>query len=264
MVSDLNSSIEDIAFNVLDGVIKKRLLLRQSPVLVQDPSSSEQDSKANDLFQYLLDSRLSSNTRETLIKYIVQDRIIMLVHRYYFEGGVFFGVESENLRDKLDAMFSTLAAGGKSVFGVIIVSNLSFSFTDNSDPFAIQRWRSMTVEAVFGMNNELKTQLRHELVEQLTHLLKNIFLSPNSNFDSFFDNFFHERRQAIMDIARQACKLSYSIQHDIVSCQMMVTVCPTGTTDGLGTYAFGLLRVRGTKNTTLMRTKSISPALFQF
>ena len=51
---------------------------------------------------------------------------------------------------------------------------------ENSDPAAIQCWRSMNVEAIFQMNDGVESQVYEELISNLERMLKLAFSLPSS------------------------------------------------------------------------------------
>jgi hypothetical protein len=120
----------------------------------------------------------------------------------------------------------------------------------------------MTVDAVFGMNRELESQLNHDMFSQLVHILNDLYQSPNTDSASISEAIVREEEQSLLDIARQARAVSFSIQHDITSCRLMVSAASAKEFDVLGTYAFGLERIIGSEHIFLLETKVISPSLF--
>lgn len=152
-------------------------------------------------------------------------------------------------------------------------------YPENSDPTAIQRWRCMNVEAVFQMNDGIDSQLNDELITELECMLNVAFL-PRLSRDrqskvkpkTTYESIIRGEQEALWDIILQARKLSYMIQHEIVSCQLLVTISPatqtssdgdTSTDDVLSTYAFGLQRISGSTRSILIKTKVITSETLQ-
>jgi len=122
----------------------------------------------------------------------------------------------------------------------------------------------MTVDAVFVMNRELESQLNHDMFSQLIHILNDLYQSPKADSASISEAIIREEEKSLLDIARQAREVSFSIQQDIASCRLMVSVAPASARefDVLGTCAFGLERINGSERTFLLETKVISSSLF--
>jgi hypothetical protein len=121
---------------------------------------------------------------------------------------------------------------------------------------AIQRWRSMTVDAVFQMNSHIEGRLHEDLTGQLAFALKLMFGSRVGEACPDYASIVDEERESLLEISRDARKLSYMIQRDIVSCQVIVTLAPAGDSDQLGTQGFGLQRLEGSTLTTLLAAKT--------
>ena len=145
----------------------------------------------------------------------------------------------------------------------------------------------MSVEAVFQMNDGIESQLINQLITELECMLKVVFplsptgnrskrskskskskSKPKSNPGRVYKSIVHGERQSLMDIIHQARNLSFTIQHKVVSCQLLVTIAfESATSDGdaLGTYAFGLQRIRGSESerSVLIKSKVITSAMLQ-
>lgn len=125
----------------------------------------------------------------------------------------------------------------------------------------------MSVGAVFQMNYGVDSDLKDQIFAELIRVLKIALKFPDS---SGYEFIIHELQllDSLSDIIRQARRLSFMIQHDIVSCQLILTIAPassegstTSTDDALGTYAFGLQRIHGSDSTILIKPKEITRAL---
>lgn len=112
------------------------------------------------------------------------------------------------------------------------------------------------------MNSNLEAQLNRDLFLQLVQVLGDLFQSPKSEPETTFAAIIRAEEQGLIDISRQACKISYTIQHDVVSCRTKVAVASSKDSEVLGTYAFGIERVLGLEHTMLIETKVISPKDF--
>lgn len=146
---------------------------------------------------------------------------------------------------------------------------------------------------MFQMNGGIEAQLTDQLISELERMLKVAFplalrLSqarrPNYRSktrkpkfklgeDSDYETIVRGEVQLLLDIIRQARNLSLMIQHDIVSCQLLVTISPAATQtssegssptpstgDALGTYAFGLQKILGSRRSDLIQPKMITRA----
>jgi hypothetical protein len=162
---------------------------------------------------------------------------------------------------------------------------------DRLDSFAVERWRSITVEALFSMNPQVESHLSCQLASELERLLQ--YGLPSLPSKTISELVIQPQQTSISDIARLARDLSFMIQHDVLSCRSYVTtgpslsngrppsvnneLTPTAGTDGnggdvesnftstwgkmgphdviLGSYAFGLERAIGFERTVLIVPK---------
>ena len=135
----------------------------------------------------------------------------------------------------------------------------------------------MSVEAVFQMNYGIDSHLKDQLLAVLQLVLKIAFKFPHPSrklkpesccYESIIRELELQLLDSLLDIIRQAHTLSFMIQHNVISCQLMVTIAPassegstTGTDDALGAYAFGLQRVLGSDCSILIKPRQITRAL---
>ena len=252
----------------------------------------------------LIDFRPPHGTKDLVVEAALRNLIYSLLHKHFFNGGHFFGVGSETLHGYLETMLSKLVAGGKffssSFFFLMKYSLRNFFIslilpTENSDPIAIQRWRSMSVEAVFQMNDGIEAQLNDQLIAGLDRVLnvacplelfrRRFVRSTDNQLEKYkpskssYESIVLEEQHSLLDIIHQARRLSFMIQHEIVSCQVLVTIAPpspdtqtssdgstatatTSTGDALGTYAFGLQKILGSRRSILIHPKVITSAQF--
>ena len=141
-------------------------------------------------------------------------------------------------------------------------------YSENSDLTAIQRWRSMTAKAVFQMNDRIDSQLNDELITELKRMLKFAFpLSPRSKKskpESIYEAIIHGEQNSLVDVIRQARKISFMIQQ-VVSCQVSVAIAnSTRDEDVIGTLSFGLQKILGPDNQILLiKTKVVTSAVLR-
>jgi hypothetical protein len=154
----------------------------------------------------------------------------------------------------------------------------------------------MSVEAVFQMNFEVDSRLYDELMIKLECMLKVVFplapsRSPTRNPNtrsrdskvrlklkpqsSSYESIVRGEQELLSDIICQARKLSFMIQREIVSCQLLVTMAPASamqtssdgsnaiTDDALGTYAFGLQRILGSERSDLIKPEIVTSAAYR-
>jgi hypothetical protein len=112
------------------------------------------------------------------------------------------------------------------------------------DDIEIQRWRSITVEAVFEINQEVELVFNDQLTSAILKY-ENIFTDAFPNTPFKFLGF--KQRLLIPEIVKRARQLSYNIQHDFVCRRLFVTIgLDSEAQDEIyGTYAFGLKWIRG-------------------
>jgi hypothetical protein len=140
------------------------------------------------------------------------------------------------------------------IFYFLFFIFLCWRSLEDPDFMAIQRWRSMTVDAVFQMNSHIEGRLHEDLAGQLAFALKLMFM-PGLAGDcqsADYASIVSGEREALLEMSREARELSYTIRRDIVSCQILVTLAPAGDLDQLGTQGFGLQRLEGSTRTTLL------------
>lgn len=99
------------------------------------------------------------------------------------------------------------------------------------------------------LHNEISTRFRlsMESIYQLTPDQLNIILG---NRKSDLDNIINEARQ-----------LSFKMQHEIVTCNLSVTVVPRSP-DNLGTFSFGLRRTTASEEFDLIKARGIPQSVF--
>jgi hypothetical protein len=113
----------------------------------------------------------------------------------------------------------------------------------NYDRHALQRWRVLSVEAVFKMNHNIESDfnlLFASSIVELETFLQDIL--PQTSIPFHFIGF--EEHPQLLAIVKSARELSFRIQHGIVSCRLFVTITASGGEgdDVIGAYAYGLER----------------------
>lgn len=133
----------------------------------------------------------------------------------------------------------------------------------------------MTVEAMFQMNDGIESKLNEELITELENMLKVVFPLPANRSskkvepESSYKSIVRGVRQSVLDIIRQARNLSFTIQREIVSCQLLVTVAAPANQKSsddstvLGTHAFGLQKIVGSESRFLIKTKVVTSELLR-
>lgn len=150
--------------------------------------------------------------------------------------------------------------------------------TDDSEGIAIDHWHSMTIEAVVETYHRIDSKFYNQLIADVEHVLKVGFpQSRNPENSCWCEAVICGEAQLLLDIFHHAHKLTFMIHHNIVTCELMVTIAPAATAaaetyydgsstpstnEGLGTYAFGLQRMHGSKQCVLIEPKKITCALF--
>lgn len=109
---------------------------------------------------------------------------------------------------------------------------------------AIQRWQTMTVEAIFQTNAAIDTELYASLKSQIVRALDCVFQSDTVDFKSFYQTIIGEQRICFTAIVQKARRLSYMIQH-LETSKLVVTLAPGGHVDMLGTQGLGLMSIAG-------------------
>jgi len=129
-------------------------------------------------------------------------------------------------------------------------------------PIEIERWRTMSIEAIFEINHEVESLFNADLTTSIKvyeNLLNDTFVSSNMYFIG------HTQHMPLLEIVYEARRLSYNIQHCFVSCRLFVTIAQDWKVCNkvYGTYAFGLDRVSGTERRTLIEPKPITDELLE-
>lgn len=115
----------------------------------------------------------------------------------------------------------------------------------NSDPAAVQRWRSITAYAVFKGNNAVQSRLHEEISSRLEHILKDTYLpSPEKRpkSKSIYRTIVHRVERSLLDVVRQSRKLSFML-HQVTSYRVIVTVTSSTETNLNIPYSFGLKKL---------------------
>lgn len=132
------------------------------------------------------------------------------------------------------------------------------------DAFAIQRWRIMSVEAVFKMNDAVESLFNDQLSTLITKIENALGAAfPDAGKTVKFIG--HHEQFQLVEIVRHARDLSFNIQRGFSSCRFFVTVAPapTAMNDIMGTYAFGLDKVLGAERNMVLAIKVITNAEIQ-
>jgi hypothetical protein len=97
------------------------------------------------------------------------------------------------------------------------------------DCVAVERWHSISVEALFCMNTNIEHQLSCQLTSELEQTVQRGLLLSRSNditAELIGKSVIKRQQHSIYDIARLARDLSFMIQHDILSKRLFVTIGP--------------------------------------
>jgi hypothetical protein len=118
------------------------------------------------------------------------------------------------------------------------------------------------------MNNNIDSQSKDEIITGLQLILKFVYtLSPDrsskSDSDSIYDSVIDGQRELLSEVIREARDLSFTIQHEVVSCQLLIAMAPATGQNILGTYSFGLEKVSGSERRVLIKPKVITPSSFE-
>jgi hypothetical protein len=123
--------------------------------------------------------------------------------------------------------------------------------SDNSDDQAISRWRTMTVDAVFQMNDGIEAVFNEQLVSTIGKLENSLRAAFPDYMLTRNINFIGEIEHQLVNIVKQARELSFELQH-YVSGRFIVTLHRSN--NGLSTCAFGL---EGPSGRVLLEAKAI-------
>lgn len=243
-LSGLNYLVDNLVFN-----IRSQNLLSSS---VPPAYTTAGPDSARDLFMFIKEEQLSAGDAwNIVVDYILRNALYSAIHTNFFDGQFFFGVGTESYRLYLDRLMNELVESGK--FGPspfprpLLKVNLSGRFDD----VAVQRWRSMTAEAVFRTNDNVETSLNVELLASVGTIEKTfeaIFCQTGIRIIGQAE---HLQLVAIVMAARA---LSHKIQKGFLSCRLVVTRAR----EPLGTYALGLDKIRGTERTVMVEPKIIT------
>jgi hypothetical protein len=95
---------------------------------------------------------------------------------------------------------------------------------DDSEGIAIDRWRSMTIEAVVKTYHRIDSEFYDQLITDVEHVLKVGFPQSRDPENScWYEAVICGEAQSLLDIFHHARKLTFMIHHDIVTCELMVT-----------------------------------------
>lgn len=249
----LNYSIDNLIVNIIAA---DRLLPSHRNHKL--PTDSACDAA---LLAFLRNSRLSDgDARSFVVENHLRNLVLILIHIHFFDGRFFFGVGSDTIREYLDRMITILIEDGKLLLFIFIFIFSDHLLSDNFENFVIQRWRTMAVEAIFKMNDGIESLFNAQLVPSIAKLENALTTAfPDSMLTRNIYFIGHDEHLLLLDIVKQARDLSFKLQHGFVSCRLIVTVAPGSkpTYDGIGTYAFGLDRLSGTR-TVLLEAKAIT------
>jgi hypothetical protein len=134
---------------------------------------------------------------------------------------------------------------------------VDFSHAENADPVAVDRWRRITVEGIFMLNDNIDERIINAISTHLVSTLNVLFESRYTDPDPVYQALPNVKRDIILSIVGQAREISYGIQQT-VSSKMVVTRASEDKTDSFGTYAFGFERNIGRKIKTVIDFKPIT------
>ena len=250
LVEDINYAIDNM---VMSTIIAISRTADQMPVPRTSPAH---------LMGYLEEHlRAGGNAAEFAAEFIIRNLVNLNIHQFFFTG-LFMGVGTQSRRDFLERLMSELAATG-----IPIILNFKISFirflSGQYDHVAVERWRIMTVEALYRLNDSAEAGLRSELSEGILNLERVIdaaFHSSTRAGGNFFFFGYNELVQweKIVELARD---LSFKIQF-FVSSRLELTIAPA-TNDSYGTYAFGLDRISDGVRVTMLEAKKITRELLR-
>ena len=121
-------------------------------------------------------------------------------------------------------------------------------FSGRFPDIAIQRWRSMTVSAIFDSNHNIETSLNIDFLPLVNSIQKTLETYFPSTKVCLIRHTEHLQLVEIMVAARQ---LSLQIQRDIISCRLLITRAPPS----LGTYALGIAKIVHGEQKILIKAK---------
>lgn len=116
----------------------------------------------------------------------------------------------------------------------------------------------MTVDAIFKTNDGVETQLKDDLETQLHRTLDFLFWPSHPDHHTSMELILQEVQQQLLQINCEARRISFVIQHNIVTCAMAITLAPDSDTDLLGTQSFGLQTIVGPTRHVLLQYKALS------
>jgi hypothetical protein len=127
----------------------------------------------------------------------------------------------------------------------------------NHKHHALQRWRSITIEAIYKMNHNLESLFNIQFTKSIANL--ETVIQKTTSGDIILIDYDSEEHLQLIRIVKTARELSFKIQHGIVSCRLFVTIIASGDSevnyDAAGTYAFGLERLAEGVRTVLLEAK---------
>jgi hypothetical protein len=104
---------------------------------------------------------------------------------------------------------------------------LLYSVLESKNPIlndaTVQRWRTITVDAFFKMNDGIEDMLNNQIQTSVIELDNTLMIAyPRSKKTSLSCLLDSEGQQHLAEIYKQARSLSYVIQHDYISCRGIV------------------------------------------
>ena len=130
------------------------------------------------------------------------------------------------------------------------------------DSSILERWRRITVEGIFMTNSAVEDLFNAQLVTAITVLENELKAAYPSSTVYFVGQSEHLQ---LLNIVRHARQLSFELQHASDTCRYYLTVAPepTAANDVVGTYAFGLIKLSGGKQTELIAAEAMTKQQLQ-
>ncbi|KAF8151659.1 hypothetical protein B0H34DRAFT_136082 [Crassisporium funariophilum] len=268
-VDAVNYAVDSMIANLIDQIGSARPHFKRPAM--NDSRYNLPSGPMEAVYHCLWKEKLGKSKREFLLEAILHDRVCGLLFHAFFDGEFFFGIGSNAHCTFLESLFLNING-------------------DGTLDIAAQRWRSMTIDAVFQTNLSLTHTLVDAIILGIEEMLDIGYPTPSSKFKAVVQDALSKAKKAIPKIVEISRELSLYIQRDIVSSWMAVTVAPKsvenpslyshfnktlvtsawedmGSEDGdtvLGTHKFGLQKkVAGGETITLVKPEVITTALLR-
>src|SRR5271168_4336017 len=163
------------------------------------------------------------NAAKFAAEFILRNLVNFNIHQFFFTE-LFMGVGTESRRDFLERLMSELAATGIRFILYLFICFVSGEY----DHVAVERWRIMTVEALYRLNDSAEAGLTSQLsgsIVNLERVLDAAFPGSTRAAETFSFSVMKNSCSGLRSSDKLVRDLSFKIQFFVCS-RLELTIAP--------------------------------------